>query len=120
MPSLMLELASASLPDPLQCLACLCHRTPLQMRLQHCPPSPPSPLLMLPHPCRVPSLCSYSALTTPYASAPPPHLLLGLQSLSSCGDLKLCLQHCPHPPPPHPICRLPSLHLWSAFPTCLQ
>ncbi|MBW0587340.1 hypothetical protein O181_127055 [Austropuccinia psidii MF-1] len=39
-----------------------------------------------------------SALTTPYASAPPPHLLLGLQFLHSCGALKLCVRCCPHPP----------------------
>ncbi|MBW0478306.1 hypothetical protein O181_018021 [Austropuccinia psidii MF-1] len=50
MPTLILELASASPPNPLQQLECLCASTPLQMRLQHCPPSPPSPLLMLPHP----------------------------------------------------------------------
>ncbi|MBW0528221.1 hypothetical protein O181_067936 [Austropuccinia psidii MF-1] len=64
MPTLTLEFASASLPNPLQCLACLCARTPLQMRLQHCPPSPPSP---------------------------PPHLLLGLKSLCCCGSLHLPL-----------------------------
>ncbi|MBW0544802.1 hypothetical protein O181_084517 [Austropuccinia psidii MF-1] len=37
MPTLMLELASTSPPKPLQWLACLCARTPLQMRLRHCP-----------------------------------------------------------------------------------
>ncbi|MBW0489821.1 hypothetical protein O181_029536 [Austropuccinia psidii MF-1] len=37
MPTLMLELASASLPNPLRRLACLHACTPLQMRLQHCP-----------------------------------------------------------------------------------
>ncbi|MBW0557320.1 hypothetical protein O181_097035 [Austropuccinia psidii MF-1] len=37
MPTLMVELASASLPNPLQCLACLRACTPFQMRLQHCP-----------------------------------------------------------------------------------
>ncbi|MBW0469756.1 hypothetical protein O181_009471 [Austropuccinia psidii MF-1] len=51
---------------------------PLQMRLRHCPP--------------------ISSLTTPYASAPRPHLLLGLKSLRSCGALKSCVLHCPHPP----------------------
>ncbi|MBW0494563.1 hypothetical protein O181_034278 [Austropuccinia psidii MF-1] len=48
------------------------------MRFQHCPP--------------------ISVLTTPYTSTPLPHLLLGLQSLRSCGALKLCLRRCPHPP----------------------
>ncbi|MBW0499896.1 hypothetical protein O181_039611 [Austropuccinia psidii MF-1] len=51
---------------------------PLQMRLRHCPP--------------------ISALTTPYASAPPPYLLCRLQFLCSCGALKICLQHHPQPP----------------------
>ncbi|MBW0520464.1 hypothetical protein O181_060179 [Austropuccinia psidii MF-1] len=37
MPTLMLELASASLPNPLRCLACLGARSPLHMRLRHCP-----------------------------------------------------------------------------------
>ncbi|MBW0535845.1 hypothetical protein O181_075560 [Austropuccinia psidii MF-1] len=98
MPTLMLELASASLPNPLQRLACLRSLSPLQMRLRHCLPSLPSQLLMLPHPCHLPSLHSCSAVTTPDASAPLPHLLLGLQSLHSYGALKLCLQHCPHLP----------------------
>ncbi|MBW0531782.1 hypothetical protein O181_071497 [Austropuccinia psidii MF-1] len=94
------------------------------MRLQHCPPSPPSPLLTLTHPRRLPSLFSCSALNTPYTSAPPPHLLLGLQSLCSFSALKLCLQHLPHPPyasshPPNPMCHLSSLCSWSALPTCL-
>ncbi|MBW0576637.1 hypothetical protein O181_116352 [Austropuccinia psidii MF-1] len=39
-------------PNPLPYLPCLCARTPLQMRLRHFPP--------------------ISALTTPYASTPPP------------------------------------------------
>ncbi|MBW0464894.1 hypothetical protein O181_004609 [Austropuccinia psidii MF-1] len=75
---------------------------PLQMRLGHCPP--------------------ISALTTPYACTPPPHLLLGLQSLRCCGALKLCLQRRPHPP-----LRLQRAfdaayhsHACSALPTCLQ
>ncbi|MBW0577963.1 hypothetical protein O181_117678 [Austropuccinia psidii MF-1] len=37
MPTLTLELASASPPNPLQRLACLRAHTPLHMRLQHCP-----------------------------------------------------------------------------------
>ncbi|MBW0552901.1 hypothetical protein O181_092616 [Austropuccinia psidii MF-1] len=48
MPTLTLELASTSPPNPLQRLTCLCACTPLQIRLQHFPPSPPSPLLLLP------------------------------------------------------------------------
>ncbi|MBW0568112.1 hypothetical protein O181_107827 [Austropuccinia psidii MF-1] len=36
-----------------------------------------------------------SALTTPYTSAPLPHLLCCLQSLCSHGTLKICLQCCP-------------------------
>ncbi|MBW0487100.1 hypothetical protein O181_026815 [Austropuccinia psidii MF-1] len=55
---------------------CLCTGTALQMRLQHCPP--------------------ISALTTSYPSAPPPHLLLGLQSLRSCGAFMSCLRCPPH------------------------
>ncbi|MBW0582289.1 hypothetical protein O181_122004 [Austropuccinia psidii MF-1] len=62
-----------------------------------------------PPPDETPTLPPISALTTPYASAPPPHLLLGLQSLCCCGALKLCLQ-----------CGLPSLCAYSARPTCLQ
>ncbi|MBW0539443.1 hypothetical protein O181_079158 [Austropuccinia psidii MF-1] len=77
MPTLTLELASASPPNPLQHLACLRPCTPLQMRLQHCP-----------HLCPHHSLCFCT----------PPHLLLGLQSLSSCGTLNLCLQCLPRPP----------------------
>ncbi|MBW0541107.1 hypothetical protein O181_080822 [Austropuccinia psidii MF-1] len=46
------SLASASTPNPPQRFACLCTRTALQMRLQHCPP--------------------ISVLTTPYAFTPPP------------------------------------------------
>ncbi|MBW0572615.1 hypothetical protein O181_112330 [Austropuccinia psidii MF-1] len=37
MPTITLELASASPPNPLSHLACLRACTPLQMRLQHCP-----------------------------------------------------------------------------------
>ncbi|MBW0539269.1 hypothetical protein O181_078984 [Austropuccinia psidii MF-1] len=75
---LLLELASASPPNPLQCLACLRACTPLQMRLRNCPP--------------------ISSLTTPYASKPLPHPLLGLQSLCSCRALKLCIRRFPHHP----------------------
>ncbi|MBW0582404.1 hypothetical protein O181_122119 [Austropuccinia psidii MF-1] len=51
-----------------------------------------------PPPDETPTLPPISALTTPYTSAPPPHLLLGLQSLRCHGAFKLCLQRCPHPP----------------------
>ncbi|MBW0486312.1 hypothetical protein O181_026027 [Austropuccinia psidii MF-1] len=66
MPTLMLELDSASHPNPLQCLAFLRARTPLQMRLQNYPPSLPSPLLTLPHPCFI-----FSLVYNPYAPAGP-------------------------------------------------
>ncbi|MBW0557938.1 hypothetical protein O181_097653 [Austropuccinia psidii MF-1] len=42
------------------------------------PPLPPDETLTLP---------PISALTTPYTSAPPPHLLLVLQSLRCCRAL---------------------------------
>ncbi|MBW0517196.1 hypothetical protein O181_056911 [Austropuccinia psidii MF-1] len=76
------------------------------MRLRNCPP--------------------ISALTTPYASTPPPHILLGLQSLRYCGSLKLCLRRHPHP---HLCLLAPSQHASnvayhpytpSALPTCLR
>ncbi|MBW0460384.1 hypothetical protein O181_000099 [Austropuccinia psidii MF-1] len=99
MPTLTLELASTSLPNPLLRLACLRARTPLQMRLQHYPPSPPSPLLMLPHPRLI-----FSLAHNPYAAAGP----------SSYASRP------PSPPfTPPCTCHLPSLLLWSAFPTCL-
>ncbi|MBW0520066.1 hypothetical protein O181_059781 [Austropuccinia psidii MF-1] len=82
MPTLTLELASTSPPNPLQHLSCLCARTPLQMRLQHGPP--------------------ISALTTPYASAPLPHLLLGLQSLHCFGAPNVALT------PPYASSHLPN------------
>ncbi|MBW0551028.1 hypothetical protein O181_090743 [Austropuccinia psidii MF-1] len=78
-----------------------------------------------PPPDETPALPHISALSTPYASAPPPHLLLGLQSLHCCGALKLCLRRCPHPPL-HLLA--PAQHAsnvayhpyaFSAHPTCL-
>ncbi|MBW0542554.1 hypothetical protein O181_082269 [Austropuccinia psidii MF-1] len=51
-----------------------------------------------PPPDETPTLPPISTLTTPYASAPPPHLLRGLQSLRCCGALKLCHRRRPHPP----------------------
>ncbi|MBW0508479.1 hypothetical protein O181_048194 [Austropuccinia psidii MF-1] len=66
MPTLTLELASASPPNPLQCLVCLCAHNP---------------------PDETPTLPPISTLTTPYAYAPLPHLLLSLQFLRSCGAL---------------------------------
>ncbi|MBW0500681.1 hypothetical protein O181_040396 [Austropuccinia psidii MF-1] len=44
------SLACASPPNPPQRFACLRARTPLRMRLQHCPPSLSSALLTLSHP----------------------------------------------------------------------
>ncbi|MBW0502779.1 hypothetical protein O181_042494 [Austropuccinia psidii MF-1] len=82
------------LPTP-QHLACLRPRTALKMRLQHCPPSPSSPLLTLSHPHP----------DHPYAHrvASRHHL-----SLRLCSALPTCSQHC-----------LPSLHLRSALPILL-
>ncbi|MBW0536516.1 hypothetical protein O181_076231 [Austropuccinia psidii MF-1] len=117
MPTLMLELASASPPNPLQCLACLRTRTPLQIRLQHCPPSQPSPLLTLPHPRLIfslacnpytpvgPSIYASEATLTPLT----PHHTHCLPSLRSWSAFLTCLQH-----------HLPSLCSHSARPTCLQ
>ncbi|MBW0576267.1 hypothetical protein O181_115982 [Austropuccinia psidii MF-1] len=73
-----------------------------------------------PHPGETLTLPPISALTTTYPSAPPPHILPGLQSLQCCGALKLCLRHCPHPPlcllapaAYHPYaCEVPSLHAY--------
>ncbi|MBW0522151.1 hypothetical protein O181_061866 [Austropuccinia psidii MF-1] len=104
MPTLTLELASASLPNPLQCLACLGTCTPLQMRLRHCPPSPPSQFLMLPHPRLI-----FSLRYNPYAPAGPSIYASKQPSPPSYASLHT----------PNPIPRLPSLRLWSAFPTCL-
>ncbi|MBW0518779.1 hypothetical protein O181_058494 [Austropuccinia psidii MF-1] len=77
-------------------------------------------------PDETPTLPPISALTTPYSSAPTPHLLLGLQSLNCCRTLKLFLRRRPHPP----LCLLaPTQHAsdaayhpyaCSARPTCLQ
>ncbi|MBW0490895.1 hypothetical protein O181_030610 [Austropuccinia psidii MF-1] len=58
-------------------------------------------MLTRPHPPpdETPTLPPIAALTTPYASAPPPHLLLGLKSLCCCGALNAlltCLQCPPH------------------------
>ncbi|MBW0530833.1 hypothetical protein O181_070548 [Austropuccinia psidii MF-1] len=62
------SLACASPPNAPRRFACLRTRTPLQMRLRHCPP--------------------ISVLTTPYAFTPPP-----LPSLCSHGALPTCLRH---------------------------
>ncbi|MBW0465752.1 hypothetical protein O181_005467 [Austropuccinia psidii MF-1] len=85
-------------------------------------------MLTCPHPPpgETPKLPPISALTTPYASTPPPHLLIGLQSLRCCGALKLCLQCGPHPPSrlltptqhASDIAYHPYAH--SALPKCLQ
>ncbi|MBW0550629.1 hypothetical protein O181_090344 [Austropuccinia psidii MF-1] len=60
-----------------------------------------------PPPDEPPTLPPISALTNPYAYAPPPHALLGLQYLHSCGALKLCPHASLHLP--NPIRRLQSL-----------
>ncbi|MBW0461089.1 hypothetical protein O181_000804 [Austropuccinia psidii MF-1] len=67
------------------------------MRLR-CPPSPPSPLLTLPHPSLI-----FSAAYNPYTPMAP-------SRYSSDGTLN----------PPNPLCHLPSLCLHSTLPTCLQ
>ncbi|MBW0485315.1 hypothetical protein O181_025030 [Austropuccinia psidii MF-1] len=94
------------------------------------PPSPPSPLLTHPHPCRLQYSRSCSALNPCYASSSP--LLLHLcphQSLRFCTPAT----YNPYTPaapsrytsyatlnPPYPLLRLPSLFLRSALSTCLQ
>ncbi|MBW0519260.1 hypothetical protein O181_058975 [Austropuccinia psidii MF-1] len=67
MPTLTLELASASRHNSPQCLACLHAHTSLQMRLQHFPPSPLShsrPYHLYAH--MVPSQCAYASAYHPY------------------------------------------------------
>ncbi|MBW0498854.1 hypothetical protein O181_038569 [Austropuccinia psidii MF-1] len=65
------------LPPPRR-LACLRARTSLQMRLQHWPPSPSSPLLTLSHPCHyhpyacaVPSRHASNTAYHPYTHGVP-------------------------------------------------
>ncbi|MBW0577845.1 hypothetical protein O181_117560 [Austropuccinia psidii MF-1] len=88
------------LPPP-RCLACLCARTTLLMRLRDCPP--------------------ISVLTTPYAFTHLP-----LPSLRLRSTLLTCLQHrftSLHLQSALPTCFrhcLPSLRLRSALPTCYQ
>ncbi|MBW0566848.1 hypothetical protein O181_106563 [Austropuccinia psidii MF-1] len=75
--------------------------------------SPPTILMLLQHPQDDNTMLRpISALTTPYTSTTPPHLLCHLQSLLSHSTLNPLM-----PPPTHP---LPSLCLHSALPTCLQ
>ncbi|MBW0476734.1 hypothetical protein O181_016449 [Austropuccinia psidii MF-1] len=110
------SLAFASQPNPPQRFACLCIRTDLQMRLRHCPPSPSSPLLTLPHPRPyhlyahvVPSRHASDTASHPYACCSrdiPQHCLPSLRLRSA---LPTCSQHC-----------LPSLHSQSALPTYSQ
>ncbi|MBW0463131.1 hypothetical protein O181_002846 [Austropuccinia psidii MF-1] len=47
-------------------LSSLCSCSTLQMRLQFRPPSPPSPILTLPHPCLM-----FSATYNPYVPTAP-------------------------------------------------
>ncbi|MBW0565647.1 hypothetical protein O181_105362 [Austropuccinia psidii MF-1] len=83
---------------------------------------PPSPLPTLPHPRLIFSLAynpyaaegassyaSDTALTPPYASLHPPNRICFLPSLCLWSAFPTCLKSC-----------LPSLHLWSAFLTFLQ
>ncbi|MBW0505296.1 hypothetical protein O181_045011 [Austropuccinia psidii MF-1] len=127
MPSFILEW----LP-PLQGLACLRARTPLQMRLQHCPPSPPSPLVMLLHPRLIFSLAynPYAAAGPQFMPLKPPSpslcLLAPIQHPSNaaynpytCSALLTCLRHSWSAFLTCLKCRLPSLHSYSAHPKCL-
>ncbi|MBW0587329.1 hypothetical protein O181_127044 [Austropuccinia psidii MF-1] len=70
-------------PNPQHGLPSLCSCSALKLRLQFCPPSPPSLLLTIPHP-RLQSLCSRSTLNPPYASSHPPNPLRRLPFLRSC------------------------------------
>ncbi|MBW0550157.1 hypothetical protein O181_089872 [Austropuccinia psidii MF-1] len=113
MPTLTLELASASPPNPLQRLACLRAHTPLQMRPHLCPH----------HSLRFRTPASYSPWITilillwvpqvmpPTPPSPPltPPCTCRLPSLGLWGAFPTCLRRC-----------LPSVHLYSAHPTCLQ
>ncbi|MBW0565896.1 hypothetical protein O181_105611 [Austropuccinia psidii MF-1] len=100
------------------------------MRLQHCPPSPSSPLLTLSHPRPyhlyahvVPSRHASDTTSHPYACVlPSRHFLPSLHLRSalltySQHQLLLCL--CSALPTHSRHC-LPSLCLRSALPTCLQ
>ncbi|MBW0591839.1 hypothetical protein O181_131554 [Austropuccinia psidii MF-1] len=90
-------------PDETPTLPPISALTTLQMRPQNCPPSPPSPILTLPHPRLIISL-AYN----PYAPTGPS---------SNASNTALTPPYaCLHPP--NPICRLPSLCSWSAFQTC--
>ncbi|MBW0525428.1 hypothetical protein O181_065143 [Austropuccinia psidii MF-1] len=107
------------------------------MRLQHCPPSPPSPLLALPHPLLIFSL-AYSPYT---AGGPSQHASDAPYHPYACSALLTCLQcylpslrsQCPANMPSrhasnaayHPYARIvPARHAsnaaCSALPTCLQ
>ncbi|MBW0473551.1 hypothetical protein O181_013266 [Austropuccinia psidii MF-1] len=89
----MLELASASLPNPLQSLACLSARDPLQMGLQHCPHHS---LAYNPYAAVRPSgYASDAALTPPLCLLTP-----AAYHPYACSALPTCLQS-----------SLPSLHL---------
>ncbi|MBW0576420.1 hypothetical protein O181_116135 [Austropuccinia psidii MF-1] len=72
------SLACTSPPNPPRHFACLRARTALKMRLQHCPPSPSSPLLTLSHPCPyhlyahvVPSRHASNTASHPYTCVVP-------------------------------------------------
>ncbi|MBW0564033.1 hypothetical protein O181_103748 [Austropuccinia psidii MF-1] len=77
---------------PPQCLACLRVRTALQMRLQHCPPSPSShPRPYHPYACVVPSQHASDTAYHPYTrGVPSRHCLPALRSRSA---LLTCSRH---------------------------
>ncbi|MBW0482161.1 hypothetical protein O181_021876 [Austropuccinia psidii MF-1] len=60
------------LPHPLCHLPCLRLGGALPTCLKHCLPSPPSSLLMLPHPCHSQSICSHGALKIYFLCLLPP------------------------------------------------
>ncbi|MBW0512883.1 hypothetical protein O181_052598 [Austropuccinia psidii MF-1] len=102
------SLASASPPDPPQRFACLRARTALHMRLQHCPPSPSSPLLTLSHPrpyhlyAHVVHSRHAPNTTYPYACVVPSRHHLSLHS-------QLPSRHAPNTTSPY-ACVVPSQH----------
>ncbi|MBW0527231.1 hypothetical protein O181_066946 [Austropuccinia psidii MF-1] len=90
------------------------------MRLQHFPPSPPSPLLMLPHPHLIfsfahnpyaaagPSSYAYNtALNPPYASSHPPNMPPILLTILT---LAVPSQHASKAPYHPYACGVPSRH----------
>ncbi|MBW0554865.1 hypothetical protein O181_094580 [Austropuccinia psidii MF-1] len=123
-------LACASPPNPPPHFACLRTRTALQMRLQHCPPTPSSPLLTLSHHRHyhlyahlVPSQHASDTASHPYACVVPSrHCLPSLRlrsALPACSQHHLSLRLCSALPTSSRDC-LPSLRSQSAFLTCYR